>query len=173
MDGGSRRPIVCGSAALCHNQFMGTKGWAIVGFAAAIVGFYVSWTVYLSPEARVERTIKAAAAAAEKVDAATFLSFFDASYTDYVHADRATFDGRIADAFERVDRLNVTIQAMDVSVGDAGAVARFELVVVAIRGDDRMIVIGTPFQPELVRATLTHDSSAWKIVRVDRGVAEP
>ena len=152
---------------------MGTKGWAIVGVAAAVVGFYVSWTVYLSPEARVERTIKAAAAAAEEVDVATFLSFFDTSYTDYMNSDRATFDERIADAFERVDRLKVTIKAMEISVDDAGATARFELVVVARRGEDRMIVLGTPFQPELVRATLTRQGSAWKIVRVDRGIAEP
>ena len=151
---------------------MGTKGWAIVGFAAAIVVFYFSWTVYLSPEARVERTIQGAAVAAEEVDAATFLSFFDASYSDYVHADRATFAERIESAFERVDRLNVTIQAMDVSVDDDGAAARLELVVVAVRGEDRMIVVGTPFQPELVRATLTRDGSAWKIVRVDRSIAE-
>ena len=152
---------------------MGTKGWAILGFAAAIVGFYFSWTVYLSPEARVEQTIKAAAVAAEEVDAVTFLSFFDASYTDYLHADRATFNQRIADAFERFDRLNVTVRAMDVSVDDGEAVARFELVVVAIRGEDRMIVVGTPFQPELVRATLTQPGSAWKIVRVDRVIADP
>jgi len=152
---------------------MGTKGWAIVGFAAAVVGFYVSWTVYLSPEARVERTIRAAAAAAEEVDVGTFLSFFDASYTDYMNSDRATFDERIADAFGRVDGLNVTVKAMEVSVTDAGAAARFELVVVAHRGEDRMIVLGTPFQPELVRATLTREGSAWNIVRVDRGIAEP
>ena len=150
---------------------MGTKGWAIVGVAVAIVGFYFSWTMFLSPEARVERTIKATAAAAEEVDAATFLSFFDVSYSDYMHEDRATFAERIADAFARVDRLNVTIQAMDVNVDD-GAAARFELVVVAFRGEDRMVVVGTPFQPELVRATLTGDGSAWKIVRVDRGIAE-
>ena len=152
---------------------MGKKGWAIVGGAAAIVVSYFAWTMFLSLEARVERTIKGAAVAAEEVDAATFLSFFDASYSDHVHADRATFAERIESAFERVDRLNVTIQAMDVSVDDDGAAARFELVVVAFRGEDRMVVVGTPFQPELVRATLTRDGSAWKIVRVDRVIAEP
>ena len=80
---------------------MGTKGWAIVGVAAAMVVFYFSWTMFLSPQARVERTLRAAAAAGEQVDAVTFLSFFDASYTDYVHADRATFVDRIEEAFER------------------------------------------------------------------------
>ena len=157
---------------MCHNQNMGTKGWAIIGVAAAIVVFYFSWRMFLSPEARVERTIKAAAAAAEEVDAATLLSFFDVGYTDYLHADRATFAERVEGALERIDRLNVTIQAMDVSVDDGGAKARFELVVVAIRGEDRMLVVGTPFQPEHVLATLARDGSAWKIVRVDRGIAE-
>ena len=151
---------------------MGTKGWAIVGVAAAMVVFYFSWTMFLSPQARVERTLRAAAAAGEEVDAATFLSFFDASYTDYVHADRATFVDRIEEAFERVDRLKVTIKAMDVSVDDDSAEARFELVVVAIRGEDRMIVVGTPFQPELVRAKLRQDGSTWNIARVDRDIAE-
>ncbi len=151
---------------------MGTKGWAIVGVAAAMVVFYFSWTMFLSPQARVERTLRAAAAAGEQVDAVTFLSFFDASYTDYVHADRATFVDRIEEAFERVDRLKVTIKAMDVSVDDDSAEARFELVVVAIRGEDRMIVVGTPFQPELVRATLRQDGSTWNIARVDRDIAE-
>jgi len=151
---------------------MGTKGWAIVGIAAAIVVFYFSWTMFLSPEARVERTLQAVATAGEEVDAATFLSFFDTSYTDYIHADRATFVERIEEAFARVERLNVTIQAVDVSVDDADAEARFELVVVAIRDEDRMLVVGTPFQPELVRATLRRDGSTWKIVRVDRALAE-
>ena len=151
---------------------MGTKGWAIIGVAAAIVVFYFSWTMFLSPEARVERTLRAVATAGERVDAATFLSFFDTSYTDYLHADRATFVERIEAAFERVDGLNVTIRAIDVSVDDEGAEARFELVVVAIRGEDRMLVFGTPFQPELVRATLRRDGSTWNIVRVDRGLAE-
>ena len=49
----------------------------------------------------------------------------------------------------------------------------FELVVVAFSGEDRLVVVGTPFQPELVIATLSRVGSAWKIVRVDRGIAEP
>lgn len=151
---------------------MGTKGWAIVAVAAAIVVFYFSWTMFLSPEAQVERALQAVATAGEEVDAATFLSFFDPSYTDYMHADRATFVERVEGAFERVDRLKVTIRAIDVSVDDDGAEARFELVVVAIRGEDRMLVVGTPFQPELVRATLRRGGSTWNIVRVDRDLAE-
>lgn len=152
---------------------MGRNGWAIVGVAAAIVVFYFSWTMFLSPQARVERTLQAVATAGEEVDAATFLSFFDTSYSDYMHADRATFAERIEEAFERVDRLKITIRAIDVSVDGDLAEARFELVIVAIRGEDRMLVVGTPFQPELIRATLQQGASTWKIVRVDRGLAEP
>ena len=158
---------------MCHNRIVGKNGWAIVGVAAAIVVFYFSWTMFLSPEARVERTFQAVATAGEEVDAATFLSFFDPSYTDYMHVDRATFAERIEEAFERVDRLKITIRAIDVSVDGDVAEARFELVIVAIRGEDRMLVLGTPFQPELIRATLQRIGSTWKIVRVDRGLAEP
>ena len=152
---------------------MDRKGWAIVGVAVAIVGLYFSWTMYLSPQARVERSLDAAVAAAEVVDAATFLSFFDTGYTDYLHADKSVFSERIENAFERVDRLNITVQAMDVVVDGDAAEARFELVVVAFSGEDRLVVVGTPFQPELVIATLSRVGSAWKIVRVDRGIAEP
>lgn len=151
---------------------MDRKGWAIVAVAVAIVGFYVSWTVYLSPQARVKRTLDAAVASAEVVDAANFLSHFDPGYTDYLHAERAIFDERIEDAFGRVDRLNVTVQDMNVVVDGDEAEARFELVIVAFRGEDRLVVVGTPFQPELVIATLSKVGSAWKIVRVDRGIAE-
>lgn len=152
---------------------MGKKGWAIVGGAAAIVVFYFSWTWYLSPEARVENAIDSAAAAAERVDTAAFLSFFAADYTDYLHGDRAAFSQRVEDAFGRVDRLNVTVQAMEVSVEDDEAVARFELVVVAVRGEDRIVAVGTPFQPELIAAQLKREASGWKLFRVDRGFAEP
>ena len=151
---------------------MGRKGWAIVGGAAAIVVFYFSWTWFLSPQARVERAIESAATAAEQVDAATFLSYFGADYSDYLHDDRAMFSQRVEEAFARVDRLNITIQAMDVKVDDDGATARFDLVVVAVRGEDRIVAVGTPFQPELVLALLKRDGSAWKIVRIDRAVAD-
>jgi hypothetical protein len=151
---------------------MDSKGWVVVGAAVAIVVAYFSWTMFLSPEARVERIIDGAAAAAESVDTAAFLSHFDASYSDYLHGDRATFAERIEDAFARVDRLNVTVQAMEVEVDGDTATATFELVVVAFRGDDRMVVVGTPFQPEIVIATLAHDGAAWTIARVERGISE-
>lgn len=152
---------------------MDTKGWAILGVALAIVGSYFAWTMYLSPEARVERAIDRAVAAAEAVDADGFLAHFDAGYSDYLHTDRARFDERIRDAFSRVDRLNITVQALDVRVDDDGAAAKFELVVVAFRGEDRMVVVGTPFQPELVLATMKRDGSSWKFSRVERGLPEP
>lgn len=152
---------------------MGKKGWAIVVGAAAIVVFYFSWTMFLSPEARVERTVESAAASAERVDTETFLSHFASDYSDYLHGDRAAFAERVGEAFARVDRLNVTVQAMNVSVDGLAATAHFELVVVAVRGEDRMIALGTPFQPELVTAHLERNGSAWVISRVERGIASP
>lgn len=151
---------------------MGRNGWAIVGIAAAIVVSYVAWTWFLSPEARVKNVIHSAAAAAEEVDTETFLSYFASDYSDYLHGERSVFAERVEEAFSRVDRLNVTVQSADVSVDGEDAAVRFELVVVAFRGDDRFVAVGTPFQPEVVSATLTHDGSSWKFVRVDRAIAE-
>lgn len=151
---------------------MGKNGWAIVGVAAAIVVSYVAWTWFLSPEAQVKNVIHSAAAAAEDVDTETFLTYFASDYSDYLHADRGALADRVDEAFSRVDRLNVTVQSIDVTVDGNSAAARFELVVVAFRGDDRFVAVGTPFQPEVVAATLKHDGSSWKLVRVDRAITE-
>lgn len=151
---------------------MGRNGWAIVGFATALVVSYVAWTWLLSPEARVKNVIHSAAAAAEDVDTETFLSYFAPDYSDYLHGDRSAFAERVDEAFSRVDRLNVTVQSVDVAVDDEDAAVRFELVVVAFRGDDRFVAVGTPFQPEVVAATMKHDGSSWKIVRVDRATTD-
>lgn len=152
---------------------MGNKGWAIVGFAAALVVGFFSWEWFLSPEARVTRTLNAVAVAAEEVDAPRFLSFLAEDYSDYIHADRAALEQRLATAFERVDRFNVTLQAIDVEVASDDATARFDLIVVAFQGDDRFIVVGTPLEGEKVQARFVREPEGWKIAAVERRGAGP
>ncbi|GEM_PF-3945479 len=147
---------------------MGKNGWAIVAFTAVLVIGFFSWEWYLSPEARVKGTLNAAAAAAAAADAAGFVSFLTLDYSDYRHLDRAALETSFATAFERVDRLKVTIQSAKVEVDDAEATVRFDLIVVAIKGEQRYIVVGTPFQPDKVVATMRREADGWKIARIDQ-----
>ncbi len=142
--------------------------------AVLIIGFF-SWEWYLSREARVKRTLNAASAAAEAADAAGFVSFLTSDYSDYRHLDRAALKKSFATAFERVDRLKVTIQSAKVEVDDtddtegAEATVRFDLIVVAIKGEERYVVVGTPFQPDKVVATMRREADGWKIARIEQG----
>ena len=151
---------------------MGKTGWAIVAFTAALLIGFFSWEWYLSPEARVKATLNAASAAAAAADAAGFVSFLTLDYSDYRHVDRGALEKSFATAFERVDRLKVTIQSAKVEVDDANgaeAIVRFDLIVVAIKGEERYIVVGTPFQPDKVVATMRREADGWKIARIEQG----
>jgi hypothetical protein len=146
------------------------RGFAIVGFAAALLLGYFAWEWFLSPVARVKGTLEGAASAAEGLDFDRLLSYLADDYSDVLDADRASLESRLKEAFSRVDRLNVTLRDIDVDVAKGGgeASARFDLVVVAIRGDERTVVIGTPFEGERVEGDFTRTSAGWKIRRVDR-----
>ena len=150
---------------------MGKNGWAIVAFTAALVIGFFSWEWYLSPEARVKGILNAAADAAVAADAEGFVSFLTSDYSDYRHVDRGALETSFATAFERVDRLKVTIQSAKVEVDAAGAeaIVRFDLIVVAIKGEERYIVVGTPFQPDKVVATMRREADGWKIARIEQG----
>ncbi len=144
------------------------RGIAIVGFAAALLLGYFAWEWFLSPVAQVKRTLDRAASAAEKLDVDGFLSCVASDYRDFLDEDRAGLESRLSDGFSRVDRLNVTVRSVDVTVDGETATARFDLVVVAIRGEERYVVLGTPFEGEKVEADLLRDGEAWKIARVLR-----
>lgn len=148
---------------------MGRNGWAIVAFTAVLLIGFFSWEWYLSPEARVKATLNAAAATAAAADAAGFVSFLTSDYSDYRHVDRAALEKSFAKAFERVDRLKVTIQSAKVEVDDTEATVRFDLIVVAIKGEERYIVVGTPFQPDKIVATMRREADGWKIARIEQG----
>ena len=147
--------------------------WGIVGFAALLVVSYLSWEWYLSPEARVRRTLRGAAAAAERADAAAFVSFLSSDFSDFVHEDRASLEKTLSEGFGRIDRLNVTLRSIDVVAEGGEASARFDAVVVAIRGEERYVVLGTPFEGEKLEAVLEREPDGWKIVRVSRTGTNP
>jgi hypothetical protein len=147
---------------------MGNRGVLIVAFAAALLVSFFAWEWYLSPEARVKRTLQSAADAVEAGDVETFLSRVSDDYEDVMHPDRASLEARLREGLERVDRLNVTLQAIEVEVDGERAAASFDLVVVAIRGEERYVVVGTPFEPDKVRANLERNGGLWLIRSVER-----
>ncbi len=144
------------------------KSAAIVGFAAAVLLGYVAWDRYLSPEARVRRALASAAAAAEAVEVETFLSFFSSDYSDFMNPSRAAFEAMVREGFGRVDRTNVTLDPVEIEAAGTEARATVDAVIVAIRGEERFVVLGTPFQPERLRAHLRREDEGWKIHRVER-----
>jgi malonyl CoA-acyl carrier protein transacylase len=113
------------------------------------------------------------AAAAEAADTAAFVSFLSSDFSDFVHADRASLEAMLRETFDRVDRLNVTLSAIDVVVDGTEAVARFDAVVVAIRGEERYVVLGTPFEGEKLEAALQREPDGWKIRNVSRSPIAP
>jgi len=147
---------------------VGNKGFLVVGFAAALLVSFFYWEWFLSPEARVRRALSSAAEAAEAVAVETFLSFVTDDYEDFVHPDRSSLEARVRASFDRVDRLNVTLKGIEIKVEADRALARFDLVVVAIRGEERYVVAGTPFEPDKVKATLERSEGAWRIRTVNR-----
>lgn len=146
------------------------RALSVVGFAAALLFGYFAWEWFLSPEARVKATLRDAAEAAERLDADHFLSYVAEDYRDFVDADRASLAERLREGFTRVDRLNVTVRSIEVDVdsGAMAATARFDLVVVAIHGDERYLVLGTPFEGERVEAELVRDGREWKVSQIRR-----
>jgi hypothetical protein len=138
-----------------------------VGFAAALLLGYVAWDRYLSPEARVRRTLESASAAAEVADVDALLSHFSTDYADFMHASREAFEAMARESFGRVDRLNVTVDTVEIEVEGTEARATFDALVVAIRAEERYVVLGTPFQPERLNAYLRREGGAWKIRRVE------
>jgi hypothetical protein len=158
---------------------MSGRGALIVWFAVLLLAGFFAWEWYLSPEAKVRRTIEGAASAAEAGDVDRFSAYLASDYSDYLHTDRAMLEERLTEGFGRVDRLNVTVQAIEVEAelepgeSDGEMKARFDLVVVAVRGEERYVVVGTPFQPEKIEAWLVPSPEGYRIQRVARGTAVP
>ncbi|MGH9324960.1 MAG: nuclear transport factor 2 family protein [Vicinamibacteria bacterium] len=145
-----------------------TQAFAIFGFAAALLFGYFAWEWYLSPEARVKRALESAAAAAEEADVEGFVSSFSSEYGDFANRNRSSLEALVRESFGRVDRLNVTLKSMDVEVEGGEALTRLDVVVVAVRGEERYVVVGTPFEGEKLEVGMRREDGGWKIRRVDR-----
>jgi len=143
------------------------RSTAIIGFAAALLLGSVAWERYLSPEARVARALDGAASAAEAADVDAFLSFFASDYTDFMHVDRAAFEALVREGFGRVDRMNVTLDSIEIEADRTEARAAFGALVVALRGEERYVVLGAPFEPERLKIHLRREPGGWKIHRVE------
>jgi len=88
-------------------------------------------------------------------------------YTGFRNLDYRALSERLRDGFDRVDRLNVTLEAVRAEVARDEATASFDLTVVAIRGEQRFVVLGTLTQPERLRAHPRREEGEWKILRVE------
>ena len=93
-------------------------------------------------------------------------------YTGFRNLDYRALSERLRDGFDRVDRLNVTLEAVRAEVASDEATASFDLTVVAIRGEQRFVVLGTLTQPERLRAHLRREEGEWKILRVEQSGEE-
>ena len=128
---------------------------------------YLAWDWYLSPHAQVERLLQRAAGAAEEKNSEELLSCLSPDYTGFRDMDYESASEQLRDGFERVDRLNVTLRSVRPEVEGSEATATFDVTVVAIRGEQRFIVLGTLTQPERLRAHLRREEGGWKIHRVE------
>lgn len=147
---------------------MNRRNFIALGSAAALLVTFFAWEWYLSPAAQVERSLQRAADAAEVKDTQRLLSCLSRDYSDFRNLDFDSLSELLERGFERIDRLNITLRAVRAEVEGAEATASFDLKVVAIRGDQRFIVVGTLIEPQKLRVDLRREDGEWKILRVKR-----
>jgi hypothetical protein len=133
---------------------------------------FLAWEWYLSPQARVERFLQGVSEAAEEKDFETLVDSFSSSYSDFRGLDYDAIADLIEKGFERIDRLNVTIEGVRVEVESESATASFDLKVVAIRGNERYLLVGQPMQGEKLRVELEKESGDYKITKVEKTGSE-
>jgi SnoaL-like domain len=150
-----------------YNRAVDRRNLTAGAGAVILLVAFLAWEWYLSPEARVVRVLEGAAAAAEQKDIEQLLGFLSPDYSGYRNLDYAALAERLREGFDRVDRLNVTVEGIHADVKDDEATASFDLTVVAIRGDQRYILVGTVTEPERLRAHLRRENGAWKIYQVE------
>ncbi len=138
-----------------------------MGGAAALLLSYIAWDWYLSPHAQVERLLQRAAGAAEEKNFEELLSCLSPDYTGFRNMDYESASEQLREGFERVDRLNVTLRGVRPEVDGTEATVTLDVTVVAIRGEQRFIILGTLTQPERLRAYLRREDGEWKIYRVE------
>jgi hypothetical protein len=138
----------------------------LVGGAALLLVSYLAWEWYLSPQARIERFLGRVAAAAETKDRDRLLSAISPEYSDFRGQTYETLAQTIDQGFAKLDRLNITLEGVRAEVVGNEAKASFDLIVIAVRGQERYPLVGRPMVPEKMRVSLIKEAGAWKIVEV-------
>jgi hypothetical protein len=138
-----------------------------VGAAGVLLSSYLAWDWYFSPQAQVERLLKRAAGAAEERNLEDLLSCLSTDFTGFHNMDYGSTSEQIQKGFEQVDRLNVTLRRVLPEVEGSEATVSFDATVVAVRGEQRFVILGTVTQPERLRANLRLEEGEWKIYRVE------
>jgi hypothetical protein len=136
----------------------------VAGAAALLVSFF-AWEWYLSPQAQVERLLHRAADAAEQRDIDGLLSCFSKDYSDFRNSDYYSLAEGVEQGLQRVDRLNVTVEDVRSEVKGEQATAILGLTVVAVRGEQRYLLVGQPMQPEKLQVELKKESGEWRILK--------
>ncbi len=140
----------------------------LIASMIALVVFFFAWEWYLSPEARVKAVLERVAEAAEDKDTARLLSCFSREYSDFRNQDYDSLVECRERVFSRVDRLNITLESVRPEVRGVEATASLDLTVVAIRGQERYLVVGAPMQPEKLAVELEREEGQWKIRRINQ-----
>jgi hypothetical protein len=140
----------------------------IIASGVALLLSYLAWEWYLSPRARVERFLGRMAEATEEKDVDTLMAAISREYSDFRGMDYETLAGLIERGFADVDRVNVTLEGVRAQVEGASARASFDLMVVAVKGDERYLLVGRPMAPEKIRVDLLLESGGWKILKVEK-----
>ena len=139
----------------------------IAGALCIVVGFFV-WEGYLSDEARMERFLDSMTTPAESLELARVMASFSDDYTDSFEQDKDLLANRLAEGFSRVESLNITISDIQASFDEDQASGEFALVVVARQGAERLLVVGTPLQPQRLGITLVRSDDSWQVQRIER-----
>lgn len=143
----------------------------IFGALFIVVGFF-AWEGYFSAEARMERFLDSVATPAESLNLDAVMASFSDGYADSFQQDKELLSSRLAEGFSKFDSLNVTISSIQATYEGEGATGQFDLVVVARRGEERLMVVGTPLQPQHLGITLVRDEGDWLIHRIERRIPQ-
>jgi len=147
---------------------MNSTGKAIVLGAVLIVGAFFLWEGYFSAEARMERFLHSIAGPAEALKLEEVLSSIGDDYTDSFQQDKTLLASRLGEGFSKIDSLNITISSIQASYDGDRASGEFDLVVVARRGEERLMVVGTPLQPQHLSLEIARDDGDWQVRSVER-----
>ena len=109
---------------------------------------------------------------AESLQLEEVLSSFADDYSDSFQQDKDLLASRLQEGFSRIDSLNITVSGIQASYEEERAKGEFDLVVVARRGEERLMVVGTPLQPQHLSIEIVRSGDRWQVQRVERSVQQ-